>query len=360
MRVAILGAGAIAYGGAAFLCNEGHDPVLWSPSGKRTAELAGGSQLIATGALQGRFRPRVAITCKEAIRDADVVMIALPANGHRRVFEEAAPHLADGQIVLISSHCSFGALYLAKLLAARRVHVPIVAWSTTVTTGRQKNGTEVHVGNVRKKVDVSVLPVSAMAKGLQVCRALFGDRFNERPDMLAISLSNLNPQNHMGIALCNLTRMELGEAWSQSGNTTDAVGRLLEALDAERLSVAQAFGHTVRTIKDHFVLSFNTTPGPVGEMARQMVARGDGTTGPTTLDTRYVTEDVPFGLLPTVLLGQLVGKPATLHDAGVKIFSALYGRDFAAENDLLPELKLESMKVADLIELCRMGWPAER
>ena len=358
MRVAILGAGAIAYGTAAFLCREGHDPVLWSPSGKRTAKLAGGAALKATGALDGLFRPRVAATCREAIEGADVVMIALPANGHGHVFDAAAPHLADGQVVVISSHSSFGALYLARRLGERRVRVPIVAWSTTVTTGRQTSSTEVYVGNVRKKVDASVLPVSALGAGIDVCRKLFGDRFNGRADILAIALSNLNPQNHLGIALCNLTRMELGETWSQSGNTTDAVGRLLEALDAERLTIAQAFGHTVRTIKEHYSLSFNTTPGPVGGMTREMVARGDRTAGPTTLDTRYVTEDVPFGLVPTVLFGRLAGKPADLHDAGVKILSALYARNFAAENNLLPQLGLESMSAAELQEICRHGWPA--
>ena len=358
MRVAILGAGAIAYGSAAFLAREGHVPVLWSPSGTRTKELAAGAPLTASGQIEGAFKPAIAASAAEAARNADAVMIALPANGHRRVIDAVAPHLADGQVVLISSHCSFGALYLAKALAARKVKVPIVAWSTTVTTGRQRGLSEVSVSNVRKKVDASVLPVSALERGLSLCRALFGDRFNQRPDILAISLSNLNPQNHMGIALCNLTRMERGETWGQSANTTVAVGRLLEALDGERLAIAGAFGHTVRTIKDHFSLSFNVAPGSVGEMAAAMVARGDGTTGPTTLDTRYVTEDVPFGLHPTVVLGRLAGRPAVLHEAGVRLFSALYGRDFAAENDLLPALGLDSMTAASLAQLCRDGYAA--
>ena len=43
MRVAILGAGAIGFGGAAFLSERGHEPILWSPSGKRTVELAAGA-----------------------------------------------------------------------------------------------------------------------------------------------------------------------------------------------------------------------------------------------------------------------------------------------------------------------------
>ena len=60
--------------------------------------------------------------------------------------------------------------------------------------------------------------------------------------------------------------------------------------------------------------------------------------GPTTLDSRYVTEDVPFGLVPTIRLAALAGVPVPLHESGVRLMSALYGRDFAAENDILPRI----------------------
>src|SRR5215216_6326407 len=117
MRVAVLGAGAIAYGGAAYLIERGHDPILWSPSGRRTRELAAGKPLVATGALEGEFQPRVASSCADAVNGAEVILIALPANGHRAVFDAAAPHIRPGQMVAISGHLSFGALYLARKLA---------------------------------------------------------------------------------------------------------------------------------------------------------------------------------------------------------------------------------------------------
>jgi opine dehydrogenase len=89
-----------------------------------------------------------------------------------------------------------------------------------------------------------------------------------------------------------------------------------------------------------------------------MHAAGNGGTGPATADSRYVTEDVPFGLVMTARIGRLAGRPAELHEAGVRIFSAMYGRDFAAENDLLAALALDSMSLADLQKLCRDGYPA--
>jgi opine dehydrogenase len=192
-------------------------------------------------------------------------------------------------------------------------------------------------------------------QGLGICQALFGERFVQRDGLLAIALSNLNPQNHMGIALCNLTRMERGEPWSQGQNVTPAVGRLLEALDAERLAIAAALGLSVRNIFEHFHLSFHVPLASVSEMNQTMHAGERGGSGPGTADSRYVLEDVPFGLVVTALLGRKCGRPALLHEAGVRIFSALYGRDFETENDLLVALGLNDLTLEQITRLSLTG-----
>ena len=356
MRVSILGAGAIAYGLAAYLAQAGHDPMLWSPSGERTKALAAGESLKATGAIAATMPVRVARNCEDAIAAADVVMIALPANGHKTVMDAAAPYLREGMPVIISSHSSFGALYLSRLLADCKVSLPIIVWGTTLLTGRQLGPTEIHVGSVRRKLDMATVPFGAIDQGFGLCTALFGDHFVKRDGLLAIALSNLNPQNHLGIALFNLTRMEKAERWSQGGNVTPAVGRLIEALDAERLAIAARFGMAVRTVEEHFSLSFHVPMATVSQMNQEMDRRGRGGFGPATIESRYILEDVPFGLLPTVLLGKISGIPAMLHEAGIDIFSAALGRDLALDNDILPTLDVGQMTKADLEALCRKGF----
>ena len=356
MRASILGAGAIAYGLAAYLAEAGHDPMLWSPSGERTKALAAGKWLKATGEIEASIPVRIAKDCKDAIANADVVIIALPVNGHKAVMDAAAPYLLQGMPVIISSHSSFGALYLSKQLAARKVSLPIIVWGTTLLSGRQLGSTEIHVTTVRQRLDVATLPFGALDEGFELCTTLFGDRFVKRDGLLAIALSNLNPQNHLGIALFNLTRMEKAEQWSQGGNVTPAVGRFIEALDAERLAIAAHFGIAVRTVKEHFSLSFHVPIGTVSEMNQEMERQGRGGFGPTTLESRYILEDVPFGLLPTVLLGKISRNPAILHEAGISIFSAACGRDLTADNDILPALGVEGMTKADIEKLCRSGF----
>ncbi len=360
IRVGIAGAGSIAMASAVLVERSGHKATLWSPSGTGTAELGGEGALEATGAVEGRFSPAVAGSAQSLAEGADVILIALPGYGHKTVMEALAPHLREGQQVVISSHASFGALYLGKLLADRGLTLPITAWGTTAATGRRQSGTHVKVNTVRARVDMCTVPVDRQDEALATCTALFGEVFVPRDGLLAITLSNLNPQNHMGIALGNMTRMERGEDWSQGQNVTPNVGRLLERLDEERLAIASALGLEVKTIFEHFHQSFHVPVASISDMNQQMHVEGNGGTGPATADSRYVTEDVPYGLCQTVVLGELAGRPAVLHQAGVDIFSAMYGRDFAAENTLLEALNLGDYTLQDLAQAARTGKLPER
>mgnify|MGYP003583487773 CR=1 FL=1 len=357
MRVGILGAGAVAFGTAAFLAEKGHEPLIWSPSGERTVRFSGGAPLLASGAIVGRFDVAVADTCRQAVEDADVVLVALPGYAHRATLEAAAPCIRSGQPLIISSHMSFGALYVSGLLRERGVQAPVIAWGTTLLTAVQPSLTEVQVVSVRARIDIATLPEASLDDALRVCMALFGDRFVPRDGLLAIALSNLNPQNHLAIALLNLTRMERGESWRQSENVTPAVGRFIEALDAERLAIARACGVAVKTVREHFSQSFHVPQDSVFAMNQQMHRQGNATLGPKTADSRYVTEDVPFGLVATVQLARLCGVPAPLHEAGVAVLCVAYGRDFVRENDLLRAIGFEALSLA---QLRRLAQPRER
>ncbi len=352
-RIGIAGAGSIALGTAALLHENRHDPVLWSPSGKGTFVFKT-QPLRAQGVFEAEFAPQVASSAKGLAEGCDALILCLPANGHKTVMDALLPHIREGQHVIISSHASFGALYMMRELAARGVSAPVTAWGTTIVSGRRQAAT-VRVNTVRNRVDICTVPETASSEALDLCQSLFGDRFKPRDGLLAITLSNLNPQNHLGIAMCNITRMERGEDWSQGQNVTPKVGRLMEQLDLERLAIAKALDLDVKTIFEHFHQSFHVPMGPISDMNQEMHRHGYSGLGPGTADSRYVTEDTPYGLVVTAALGRLVGRSASLHEAGIQIFSAMYGRDFTQENDLLTALDIERFSLTDLQQAARTG-----
>ena len=372
-KVAIVGAGAIAFVTSALLAESGHRPMLWSPSGMGTLALSTTGNLSVernptssdaqlVGIQQWTISPQIATSAHELVDQNDVILIALPANGHKRVFDEIAPHVRSGQTIIISSHSSLGALYLSRVIRQRLGEsdgsVPIIAWGTTVCTARRTSETSVRLNTVRQSVDLCTIPHSASEAGLRLCQELFPQigTFRPRQGLLAIALSNLNPQNHLGIALGNISRMEKGEDWYQSEHITPAIGRLLESLDRERLDIAESLNLETKTIFDHFSLSFHVPATlSISDMSQEIHNAGNDVYGPKSADNRYVTEDVPFGLVPTIVLGELTNRPAVLHQSGVQLVSAMYGRDFVAENDLLPVLQLERYSLQEIQEAALTG-----
>lgn len=349
MDIGIAGAGAIGMGYAAFLIENGHTPHVWSPTGERTLPLHSNEPIVITGAIEGQFHPT---PCKNAeiLAKNDVIILALPAYGHRFVLDELIPYLEPRHHLILSGHLSFAALYVSKELAKRGIRIPITAWNTTALTAKATDkATDIYVGTLRQTVDIAVIPNEYAQSELTLCNDLFGNRFRVVDDLLSIALSNLNPQNHLAMVLGNFTRMEIGEEWHQNTYVTPSVGRLMQALDQERVSIANAFGKSVSNLAKKMERVLDRSFNSISEAYQIQVDRGSNPLGPKTTETRYVLEDVPFGLTPTVWLAKLAEIPAPLHRSGIEILNGLYDRKFDSENDLLPEIgKLTKEELTDL------------
>ena len=356
MNVAILGAGNIGLANAALLADAGHRVTLWSPSGSGTAALGERFTLSFSGAATGHATVHVARDVAAAIDGAAAVIIAVPAYGHAAVMDACAPHLTAGQMVFVMPMLSLSALYLARLLHARRIEVPIVSFGTTVMTARKSGPAEVRLLSVRTRIDLAALPARDTAAALRVATVLYGERFNAQSDTLAIAMVNVNPVSHVPLALANLTRIERGEAWTQYDNMAGAVARMIVAVDRERLAVAAAFGLSVRSIEEHFHYSFGV---PMADLGTQSLAVHTGVgspAGPVSLESRYFTEDVPYGLAFYAAMGRTVGIGTPCNDACVALASAACGRPFAAENGIVGTLGLDRLGAPELLALARDGY----
>ncbi|AYD04025.1 NAD/NADP octopine/nopaline dehydrogenase family protein [Neorhizobium sp. NCHU2750] len=335
MRIGIVGCGGIALGYAAWLVEEGHDPVLWSPSGKSATGLSG-TDIEVSGVLETRFRPVLASDPQVLIDHAEVVIIAVPGYGHKTVIDAIVPYAKSCQTFIVSAQLSLSARYLKEQTKARGTDANVIAWATTALMSRRSGPHSIAIGGIRARLEAAALPAAGSPSDIGICRDLFGDRFTQVDDITAIALSNLNPPIHLASALCNFTRIEKAEYWANYDGITPSVARMVEALDAERLAVATAYGVKVRTVYDHYHLTFGFEPGlTLAEMAAAVHEKRKGPPGPVSLDTRFITEDVPFGIVPVIALAEKQGVPVPLHKAGLTVANALYGRNFENENDLI-------------------------
>ena len=190
--------------------------------------------------------------------------------------------------------------------------------------------------------------VALLGEGAEL-GALFGDGFFPEDSVLASALANVNPQSHGPLAVFNWTRIERAENWPQYHCMTPGVSRAIEALDLERRAVARAFGIELGPIEEHFARSFGTASTRLEDIAAELHAKRGGPPGPVRTDTRYVTEDMPYGLAFVEALGQIAGVPTPATRTIVDAASLVNGIDFRQENDLLAPLGLARETVAGLL-----------
>ncbi len=81
------------------------------------------------------------------------------------------------------------------------------------------------------------------------------------------------------------------------------------------------------------------------------------TIGPTSLKSRYITEDVPCSLVPIALLGEKLGVDVSMTRALVEIGSAVCDEDYWHTGRTLESLGLDGLTGDEVIEAfsSRMG-----
>ena len=98
---------------------------------------------------------------------------------------------------------------------------------------------------------------------------------------------------------------------------TPSVGRLIDALDAERIAVAAALGVAIdrcRILLSHGIHQRGRSDGGTAYDVFHNSEPNRRIKAPASIDHRFFNEDVPYGLLAIAELGRVVGVPTPCAD----------------------------------------------
>jgi opine dehydrogenase len=356
--VLVLGAGNGAHAFAGDLALRNYIVRLYNRFEFELIDLRASGGVVLEGVVNGFGRlDMVTHEIAPAMAEADIILVVVPANAHAFMAEACAPHLRDGQVILLNPGRTGGALEFRNVLNRMGVkaRVFVAEAQTLLYTCRLSGPARVHISSVKHQVPLAALPACDTRPVLERLHPLY-PQFVAAADVLETSLDNIGAMFHPAGLVLNTGRIETGETFEFYLDMTPSMVRLIEALDAERLAVAQAL--SVRAIS-----AFDWLPRSYGEIQGiTLIERIHNNPAyrdipaPPTLDSRYVFEDVPTGLVPLVALGRLAGVEMPACQGLVNMCCALYRRDFWQQGRNAEQLGIAGMNIAQVKQLVNVDF----
>jgi len=294
---------------------------------------------------------------KAALENAQVVMVVVPSSAHAEIAKHAAPYLQDGQIVLLHPGRTCGAIEFRKMLNDRGCckKLIIAEAETFIYASRSDGPAQARIFRIKEAVPLAALPATQTQTVLEAIQPAY-PQFIDGVNVLHTGLNNMGAIFHPSLTLLNAGWIESthGDFQFYIDGVTNSTARVLEVLDRERVTVASSLGIRARTGMEWLQMAYNT----VGEDLNEAIHNQPGYYGikaPSTLNHRYIFEDIPMSLVPIASLGQRYGVSVRGMDSLIRLACIVHRTDYWRRGRTVDKLGIGDLSVSELTHLVNEG-----
>jgi opine dehydrogenase len=314
--------------------------------------------LIDAGGAEKTVKLALATTDFEAaVKGADYIMLPIPATGHERFFRAIMPHLEDGQTI-VSWPGNYASLYFARILKEEGLRKAItLAEAHTLPWGCRLEAP----GRVRVFVDawkllLAALPSKETARVVKELKDFYP--VEAASNVLESSLNNLNPIVHPVGTVLNAGAVDSrGESFHlYRDGTTKSIANAMKAIFEEVSRVAAAVGVKMLKYPEKTFYLKSTIMSHYFKTPFDMESTVAHISGPSSMTSRYITEDIPYGLVPVAGLAYSYGVDIPIIDATIWLASAINGADYYGEGRSLGELGIAGLEREELDRILKEGF----
>lgn len=350
MKVAIVGAGNTGCALAADYAGRGHEVtliktshVLHDDNFQYLCENRGHMILNEFGEKKESFIAHVTREI-EAVKGNAVIFLTTQTGYHRNVLEKVVPLLEKGQILVMIPG------YLSTAYAIG-VGIPegvvIAEGESSFIDGRIIKPGLFKVGFRNVRNPIGVFPAEKKEYAADILNQL-GTPFVYVDSVIEAALHNPNMIVHTVGAVMSIPRIEAtgGNYCMYHEVFTPSTWKILEALDREKMNILSHLGleplSYVEMCKYRNSLDEKRDAKKVFFDYAGMPERAKG---PLTVNSRYITEDVPEGLVLMESLAEVLEIPVPICTSFIEMASAALDTDFREKGRRLSRLGEENVRV---------------
>ncbi|MCL0092775.1 NAD/NADP octopine/nopaline dehydrogenase family protein [Dehalococcoidia bacterium] len=361
-RIAVLGGGNGAHTMAADLTLKGFEVnICEAPEFKEnfttTLERQEISLIDAWGEERTAKLHKATIDFEEAIADVDYIMMAIPAIGHKRFFSAIMPYLEDGQTIVMWPG-NYSALLFANMLREKGIKKDItLAEGHTLPWGcRLEAPARIKIFVDAWKLLVAAFPARNTGRVINDLKDIYPVVPGE--NILATSLNNVNPIVHPVGAVLNAGWIDTlhKDFYLYKLGTTLSVARAIKTVYEEVARVGEAIGIRMLEYPEESFWSKSTIVSVYFKAPFDMVGTVAKISGPSSMKSRYITEDVPYGLVPTAQLAQKFNITIPIIDAIIELASVINQTDYRQQGRSLKELGIADLSKDELKKVLQEGF----
>ena len=300
---------------------------------------------------------KVTSDMEEALAEADLIMVVVPSSAHADIAKAAAPHLRDGQIVVLHPGRTFGAIEFKKTVSDQgcTADVIVAEAETFIYASRSDGPAQARIFRIKEAVPLAALPAKRTQQVLEALSPAY-PQFIDGISVLHTGLNNMGAIFHPALTLLNAGRIESthGDYQFYIEGVTPSVARVLEVLDRERVTVAASLGIRARTALEWLKMAYDAE----GEDLNEAIHNQPGYYGikaPSTLNHRYIFEDIPMSLVPIAALGQHYGVSVRGMDAIIRLACIIHRTDYWRRGRTPEKLGIDRLSVGELTQYALEG-----
>ena len=360
MNISIIGCGHGGQALAAHLTLLGHSITLYADE-PHPGDLHGIHAHTIT--LTGRIKATTTLTAmttdiEMAVRNADIIYLSLPTHSHLPQFRKMLPFLVDNQII-VSLAGNFSALYLYRELR-RQPHAPAIHIADTASLPyacRAHRPGHVEIIEIKRSMQLAAMPAKSTPFIMTKLSASFPCKLSASTSVLELGLNITSAISHPTVMITNAGRIGEGQAefYFYKEGIGASTARLIQALDNDRINIGQRYGLQLPSYLDNMNSFYGYDFSTIHGFFTQSPAHNALKLCPASVNNRYLTQDIPYVMLPWYSLGLHAHYDSAVMKSLITLSSLLNDTCYFSQGRAIAKDLFNGMSMDDIQQYMQYG-----